>query len=281
VTVVALHPRRSIVEVVLGVHRSGRRRHGVMAAAGGVVMCALLGLSGLLLEPRREVPPEVAAARAPVEISLDEAVAPIAPAPSRAVPEPVRVPTPRRPARAAVPSHVAPRAASPPPAQPATVVARQPPPSAPIDMTGETLVAGSAREYAGGVTAAGGTSTDRGHTRGTSLGATSAGAGAGDRSASAGAGQSAPVGLASQSWSCPWPSEAEPLPIDEETVVIRIVVRSDGRAESVAVVSDPGHGFGQAAAACAMRTAFTSARDAGGHPVHATSAPIRVRFTRR
>jgi protein TonB len=89
------------------------------------------------------------------------------------------------------------------------------------------------------------------------------------------------VFLARQSWSCPWPSEAESLPVDEETVVIRVVVRPDGTAESVAIVSDPGHGFGQAAASCAMRTPFVPAHAAGGAPIRATSAPIRVRFTRR
>ena len=93
-------------------------------------------------------------------------------------------------------------------------------------------------------------------------------------------GRSTPVGLAGQSWSCSWPSQAAALPIDEATVVIRVVVRPDGTAESVAVVSDPALGFADAAARCAMRTQFTPARSADGHPVRATSAPIKVRFTR-
>jgi protein TonB len=103
----------------------------------------------------------------------------------------------------------------------------------------------------------------------------------GDGAASAGADRSAPVVLASESWSCPWPAEADPLPIDEETVVIRVVVRPDGTTASVAVVSDPGHGFGEAAASCARRTTFVPARAPDGQPVRATSAPIRVRFTRQ
>jgi protein TonB len=251
-----------------------------MAAGAGVAGCALLGLSALVLAPPSGARPEIAAARAPFEISLDDAVPPIAAAPPPPVSESPRAPRPRRPAGAATSRHVDARAPSPPPAQAAAVVAREIPPGAPLDMTAETLVVGSANEYAGGLTTPGGTSTGRGQGRGPSQGTTSAGTPGGKGLASAGAGRFAPVGLASQSWSCPWPSEAEALPTDEETVVIRVVVRPDGTAESVAIVSDPGHGFGQAASTCALRTLFTPARAAGGEPVRAASAPIRVRFTR-
>lgn len=250
-----------------------------MAGAVGVAACALLGFAGLPREPRRGARPDGAAARAPVQISLDEALAPSAAARPPVLLEPVRAPASRRPARAPVPSRVAARAAAPPSAPAANLVARAPSPSAPVDMTDETFVVGSAKEYGGGVTASGATSTGPGWGRGTDAGRTSAGAAGGDGPAAAG--RSAPVGLATQNWSCPWPSEAEPLLIDEEMVVIRVVVRPDGTAESVVVISDPGHGFGRAAASCAMRTLFTPARAAGGEPIRATSAPIRVRFTRQ
>jgi protein TonB len=63
-------------------------------------------------------------------------------------------------------------------------------------------------------------------------------------------------------------------------VVIRVVAAADGRAASAELVSDPGHSFGAAAIACALRTRLSPARDAAGDAVRARSPPIRVRFTR-
>jgi protein TonB len=98
------------------------------------------------------------------------------------------------------------------------------------------------------------------------------GAGPGDRSGS--------VSLEDQSWSCPWPRGADADQIDEQTVVIRVVVDADGRVESARVLSDPGHGFGEAAVACALRSRFNPARDRAGRPTRSSSPPILVRFTR-
>jgi protein TonB len=88
------------------------------------------------------------------------------------------------------------------------------------------------------------------------------------------------VSLADQDWACPWPREADAEQINDETVVIQVVVGVTGRAESVTVLSDPGHGFGQAAIACALRTRFTPGRDRDGRAIRASSPPILVRFTR-
>jgi protein TonB len=98
------------------------------------------------------------------------------------------------------------------------------------------------------------------------------GSGAGD--------QSGGVSLQGQDWSCPWPAEADTEKIDEQTVVIRVVVAPDGKVESARVLSDPGHGFGPAAVACALHTRFIPARDAAGRALRAASPPIVVRFTR-
>jgi protein TonB len=46
------------------------------------------------------------------------------------------------------------------------------------------------------------------------------------------------------------------------------------------VLADPGHGFGAAAVACALRTRFVPARARSGQAVRSLSPPIRVRFTR-
>jgi protein TonB len=92
--------------------------------------------------------------------------------------------------------------------------------------------------------------------------------------------RSTTVSLEGQSWTCPWPPEADSEQIDEQTVVIRVVVDPDGSAESAEIILEPGHGFGKAAVACALRTHFTPAHDRDGNAIRTRSPPIRVRFTR-
>lgn len=139
------------------------------------------------------------------------------------------------------------------------------------DFTGTTFVMGSA-DSAGGPGRPSGTGRGPGH-------------GAGDSaSAPAGGGLAAslarPVALDQGAWACPWPEEADAQQVDEQTVVVRARVRSDGRAEGVEILSDPGFGFAEAARLCALRTRFEPARDARGRSVAASSPPIRVHFFR-
>jgi protein TonB len=155
-------------------------------------------------------------------------------------------------------------------AQAATVLAQIPNSATPFDLTADTVVTGTATAYSGGVTASNGTSASPGEQAPSRHQAPS----------SVAVDWSIPVSLASESWSCPWPHEADAEQINEQTVVLRIVVAAGGDPESVTVVSEPGHGFGAAAVVCASRTHFTPARDRSGEPVRATSPPIRVRFTR-
>jgi protein TonB len=70
------------------------------------------------------------------------------------------------------------------------------------------------------------------------------------------------------------------LPVDEQTVVIRVTVRLDGRAERVDVLKDPGFGFGDAARACALTARFGPARDAAGRAIAAVSPSLNVHFLR-
>lgn len=103
----------------------------------------------------------------------------------------------------------------------------------------------------------------------------------------AGTGQSArtvpslsqPPQLVGAGGSCPWPSAAMAADLYQQRVTVRVVVGADGRIESARAASDPGHGFGAAAEACARGERFTAARDAGGQPVRATTN-IRYRFQR-
>jgi protein TonB len=186
-------------------------------------------------------------------------------------------PPPLRAARAKEPKPRAARthelAATPlPAAHPEPVDVEEPTENGAIDLTSETLITGTAHDYAVGV------ATSRG------VGAPSRAAGIAAPAAASGqlgtSDVSSAVGLASQAWSCPWPREADAERIDEQTVVIRVIVDADGNAESATVLSDPGHGFGRAAMRCAMQTRFTPARDPDGKPIRAQSPPIRITFTR-
>jgi protein TonB len=148
-----------------------------------------------------------------------------------------------------------------------------PAPTLPVDLTGEMFLAVSSNPSSGGPVGQGEGGAGAGGTGGGGSSASAVGEdGASDRAGG--------VSLASQNWSCPWPREADAEQIDEVTVTIRVVVSADGAAESVTVLSDPGHGFGAAALACALRTHFTPARNHIGRPVRATSPPILVKFTR-
>jgi protein TonB len=142
---------------------------------------------------------------------------------------------------------------------------------APLDFTGFDIVSGQAPGYAGGVTASTGSSAQ----------AVEAVPGSGGDANGSVASRARPIRLPARNWDCPWPREADALRIDEQTVVLRVVVTTEGRVTSAELVSDPGHGFGQAALACARRARFDAALDRDGQPFVATSPPIRVRFKRR
>jgi protein TonB len=155
------------------------------------------------------------------------------------------------------------------PAQAGRLAAANP---SPLDFTGSAFVVGTGSSYAGGKTTTAGTS------RTAAIGNVAPG-GTGDGAAIARS-WARPVSLDQSAWTCPWPAAADAQQVDEQTVVLRVAVRADGRAERVEVVSDPGYGFGPAARQCALGTRFEPARDGGGQPVAALSPPIRVHFFR-
>lgn len=175
-----------------------------------------------------------------------------------------RAPVPRAPAAAEPVSPVS-------PTQAAAVVTQDAPP---IDLTGETIVAGSGTSLGGGASSA----------QGNAESATQPTQAMQTRAPSEPRRQNPTltraVKLDAQAWSCAWPREAVAEDIYEQAVVLRVVVRADGHVEAAQLVDDPGHGFGRAALACAKRTVFTPALDEQGEPTRALSPPIRVRFTR-
>ena len=68
--------------------------------------------------------------------------------------------------------------------------------------------------------------------------------------------------------------------IDNQAVMIQVKVRPDGTPESVAILQDPGHGFGREARRCAMRKKFSPGLDPDGNAISGMTRPFKVRFER-
>ena len=187
------------------------------------------------------------------------------PPPPPQVPPPT--PPPRQPLARA--PHLPRRADSrpPPPAQAGRIIAQEEGSRAPLDLTGNTFVTGTAEAYAGGVTSPTGTNPNPVETRDVDP---KAPPGEPDRSRR--------VALIEEGCHS-WPSEAEAEPIDRQDVLLRIVVGADGAVASARVVGDPGHGFGAAAVECARRSRFAPELDPAGRPVQ-VEVPFRWHFTR-
>jgi protein TonB len=262
---------RDIGDIVLGA--GARERRGRMPVA---LVAALAAHAFLLLAVRRSdgghaTKPPLQPVQMEARVYDIDVAAPfprpiVPPPPERAVLEHhVRVPAMRDRSAAPAPTPEVGRAAS--------VLAPEPDPGAPIDLTGDAIVTGQATAYAGGVTTSAGTSAAPGR-------GGQAKTGAGDAVVATAVDRASPVSLESERWSCPWPREADSEQIDEQTVILRVVVDASGVADRATVLADPGHGFGAAAVACALRTRFVPARGRDGEAVRSTSPPIRVRFTR-
>ena len=184
-------------------------------------------------------------------------------------PQPVvGAPPPPAPAGARAQAHKAPRVL----AQAGQVIARAPAPAEPLDFTND-FVTGSGSTFAGGTTAASGTS--RSVVR-SAAGPPAPDVGAGGTGSGADLSRS-PSMADDSSWRCPFPSEASG--IDEANVQLRVFVGADGRALDVAVIADPGHGFGPEALRCAHGKRWSPALDRAGNPIRAT-AIVKVHFTR-
>jgi periplasmic protein TonB len=142
-----------------------------------------------------------------------------------------------------------------------------------------TMVQGDALSYAGGTTSATGTS------------ATAVRGPASDKPVAAlhapiatvaieGPDRSRGARPTDADWNCSRLFPNDPEAGDRAAVLIAVTVLPSGAPSSVAVLRDPGHGFGAAARACAMAQRYSPAFDRGGSPIAATTPPITVRFTR-
>lgn len=254
-----------IVDLVFGGEPQGGRRR--LALGSLIVLAIYAGVFETVSRFGTSAGPWSAemVARVHDAIVIERAVdvTPLPPAPT-AVSESPRVEAPRV-ARAARSAHARPA----PPAQAGQLAAALP---EPVDFTGSAFVVGTGTSYVGGVTTKAGTSRIPAY-------GSVATDGTGDGAAVAQS-RARSVSLDQAAWNCPWPAEADAQQVNEQTVVVRVAVGADGRADRVDVLSDPGFGFGAAARLCALKTRFEPAHDPVGQPLAALSPPIRVHFFR-
>jgi hypothetical protein len=265
-----------IVDIVFAGEPAGRGRR--FAIGFGVVLCAVgaIGVAVGRMAPGAGPWSAEMAARVHDAIRAERSVELTPPAPPPSAPSAVPAPPAARAPRLVAKAAPAPTHERPAPAAPAQAGALAAVSEAPADFTGTAFVVGNSVAYAGGTTMRSGTS------QAPVAGAVAPG-GTGNGASAPAHSLARPATLKPENWPCnngdDWPSEADALQINEQTVVVRVRVRADGRAERVDVIADPGFGFGQASRTCALRTHFDPELDDAGHPVAAT-LPLRVRFSR-
>jgi periplasmic protein TonB len=174
----------------------------------------------------------------------------------------------------------------PPPPPPAAadaakVLLADPAKEEPVDLTGNTFLNGNAETAVGGTTQIGGTAK----APTTNAGAVATGVPGGTGTAPAppapkvDRSRTAQIMNKSNLERCPFPAEADAEQVDEAAVGIEVRISPDGRAESVAVTRDPGHGFGREARKCALREKYAPALNVDGIPV-AGIYRVNFRFSR-
>jgi periplasmic protein TonB len=80
-------------------------------------------------------------------------------------------------------------------------------------------------------------------------------------------------------WNCPFPPEADINGVDRAVTTLRVELSGQGAVNRVAILRDPGHGFGAAARRCAFGKRYNPALDPQGRPIPAALV-INVRFVR-
>ena len=174
----------------------------------------------------------------------------------------------------------------PPPPPPAAadaakVLMQEPAKDEPVDLTGNTFLNGNADTAVGGTTQIGGTAktpTNNAHAVATGVpGGT--GTAAAPPPVTVDRSRVARIANLSNLERCPFPAEADAEQVDEAAVGIEVHVSTDGRAETVAVTRDPGHGFGREARKCALRERYSPALDVAGNAIPGVYK-VNFRFSR-
>jgi periplasmic protein TonB len=258
----------------LGFAQPGRDRRWLGASllvAAGAHGAVALGLARFVRTSRAW--PSESSAVMEVTIAARSSVPPAPASPTRALPEP-------RPAESRAPKAAATAATPPAPAQAARALTQRQIPGEPVDLTGDTLVAGSASAYAGGITASSGSDPNAAGRFAQSGSAPAQDAPPSARPPTAdGVDRSRRAAiLGGARWNCPFPPEADSDQIDHAVVTLHVDVDPSGAVRAMAV-DDPGHGFGREARRCAMSTAWRPALDQEGVPTE-SKATIHVRFDR-
>ncbi len=185
---------------------------------------------------------------------------------------PAMVPVPDRPSKPSQKNQRSPRdVASPPPSMAGRAVTAKGDAEGPLDFTLST----GEGSYVGGVTSSQGVARNASATAGPSDAVKPLSAPV----PSALLDRSAPARVSGAEWDCSslFPTEAAR---DEAWVTLVVSVSVDGAPEAVAVLTDPGDGFGAAARACALRQRYTAARGPDGMARRGKTLPVRVHFSR-
>jgi protein TonB len=198
------------------------------------------------------------------------------PEPPPPAPPPPAAPPPEPPP----PAPKEPEPPAPEAAQAGQVLAAEPDPNEPLDLTGNTFVQGTADYYAGGVTASHGTSSQAVRNRLARAGGTPGGTGRAAAAAPSAVDLSRTCGPKRKDWrSCPFPPEADVEQINHARVTVTVTVSANGEALDVRALTDPGFGFAEAARRCALGKAYVPALDRSGAAIP-SSCSISVRFAR-
>lgn len=243
--------------------------HGAAAAHGLSSLLAMRAFSSEITQAVRED------LRATYRVEVDKKPPPPQPEPEPPKPEPQ--PRAPAPAKAKEPSDKPPA-----PAEAGKVLTANPDDDV-VDLTDEGFVTGEGERFAGGVTAATGTSKTAVRDTAATKGGVPGGTGRGPRVVEAPPAEDlsrAPTPASKQWNDCGFPPEADVEQIDYMRVKIVVTVDKDGRAGSVTVVNDPGHGFGRLARQCALRKRYNVGLDKQGNPVTRTTPPFDVIFQR-
>lgn len=199
------------------------------------------------------------------------------PEPEPPPPEPIKTPPPAVKAPAPAPAPEPP----PPAAQAGQVLAAEPDPNEPLDLTGNTFVTGTGDRYVGGVTATNGTGQKPTRNRGAAVNGVEGGQGTAAAPAYQGVDLSRPAKwVGGRLQNCGFPTEADTAQINYMKLGIIVTVDATGKATSVASMGgDPGYGFFERARRCALLDKYEPAHDKSGKPIP-TTLKMTVKFTR-
>lgn len=277
---------------VLGLGQKALRSGTVVGLVGALLSHASLGAEAYQMSESASVRSFVAAVQVnlrerlkrTIDLELEEPEPPPEPEPE---PEPAPPPEPE-PVKPVVPPAPAVKAPTqpveppPPAAQAGKVLAAEPDPAEPLDLTGNTFVTGNGDRYVGGITAASGTGQKATYDKGARAGGVEGGKGTAPVAAPAYQGPDLsrqPKVVGNRLRGCGFPPEADVAQINYMTLTIMVTVDASGKATSVTPLSDPGYGFVERARRCALADAYEPALNKAGKPMTGT-IKFTVRFTR-